>query len=137
MRQMSLSPRSRRSTCWIVGFLVSCLAPSCAGPRRAGPVDVNAARQAVTTVLDSWKNGNSLSEFQKRSTGITVQDMDWAAGIQLVSYSFSGAESTDTANLHCSLKLLLRDQEGKETEKQVKYVIGTDPVTTVFREMSM
>ena len=136
MKGFSYSQYTKFSRMAIV-ISACCLGTSCGGPRRAGPVDAEKARQAFKVVLDSWKGGESLSDFRKRSPSITVQDMDWLAGIKLVTYEFSGNERLDAANLHCSVKLLLRDAEGRETEKDVTYVIGTDPVTTVFREMMM
>ena len=40
----------------------------------------------------------------------------------------------DDANLRIPVRLVVREPDGREAEKQVKYVVGTDPTITVFRE---
>jgi hypothetical protein len=107
------------------------------GPRRAGPVDVELARESLRMALESWKKGEAPNALRDASPSITIQDMDWKAGLVLVTYEMQGEEKEDAANLHCPVRLTLRDQQGREIKKPVTYVIGTDPVITVFREMSL
>ena len=107
------------------------------GPRRAGAVDAELARESLKTALESWKKGELPGALRDGSPSITVQDMDWKAGLTLVTYEMQGGEKEDAANLHCPVRLTLRDQQGREIKKPVTYVIGTDPVITVFREMSL
>jgi hypothetical protein len=114
-------------------FLAGCNS----GPQRAGPVDVELARESLRMALDSWKRGEPPDALRDGSPSITAQDMDWKAGYALVAYEIRGDEREDAANLHCPVQLTLRDQQGREVKKQVTYVIGTDPVITVFREMSL
>lgn len=116
----------------------SALAAGCSsGPRRAGPVDAGLARESLRKALESWKNGEQPNGLRDASPSITIQDMDWRAGYTLVTYEILGDDKEDAANLHCPVRLTLRDQQGREVKKQVTYVIGTDPVITVFREMSL
>jgi hypothetical protein len=87
--------------------------------------------------LESWKKGEAPKALRDASPSITIQDMDWKAGLVLVTYEMQGGEKEDAVNLHCPVQLTLRDQQGREIKKPVTYVIGTDPVITVFREMSL
>lgn len=107
------------------------------GPRRAGPVDADLARECLYRVLESWKNGGPPDGLRAASPSITIQDMDWKTGYALVTYEILGDDKEDAANLHCPVRLTLRDPQGREVKKQVTYVVGTDPVITVFREMSL
>jgi hypothetical protein len=107
-----------------------------AGPRRAALVDEELARQSLREVLETWKNGGSLEALRQNSP-IVAQDMDWRTGSVLLRYEILGEGKNDDANLRCPVKLTLRDQRGREVKKQVTYIIGTDPVITVFREMSL
>jgi hypothetical protein len=100
-------------------------------------VDPDRARQAVETVLDSWKRGESIEAYQTDSAAVTVQDSDWQAGCVLMSYEVQDDDAQDEANLHCRVHLRLRDRDGREMDKQVTYVIGTSPAVTVFREMKL
>jgi hypothetical protein len=114
------------------------LATGCgSGPRRAGPVDAKLARDCLQKALESWKNGELSNGLRDASPSITVQDMDWKTGYTLVTYEILGDDKEDAANLHCPVRLTLRDPRGREVKKKVTYVVGTDPVITVFREMSL
>jgi len=107
------------------------------GPRRAGPVDVELARESLRSALESWKKGEPPEALRERYPSITIQDMDWKTGCVLVNYEIRDGEKEDASNLHCPVRLTVRDAQGKEVKKPVTYVIGTDPVITVFREMSL
>jgi hypothetical protein len=112
------------------------LAAGCGtGPERAAPVDADRAREALRTALESWKKGAQPTALQSHSPPITVQDMDWEAGAKLLAYEIVGDGKNDDANLRCPVKLTIRDAQGKETKKQVTYVVGTSPAVTVFREL--
>ncbi len=115
-----------------------CLQAGCtSGPRRAGPVDEALAREALRMTLESWKSGATLASLKELSPGITAQDADWMTGCKLVNYQVLGEGRNDDANLRCPVELTLRDPAGREVKKRVTYIIGTDPVITVFREISL
>ncbi len=117
--------------------ILSLFIPACGGPRRAGPVDLNKAHAALATVLTNWKQGIDYADLDRKLPEITVQDFDWQSGLQLIDFETLGNDRRDDANLHCPVRLKLRDSAGNEMEKRVTYVIGTSPVITVFREMMM
>jgi hypothetical protein len=121
--------------CLTLGSLFACGCGT--GPRRAGPVDVELARDSLRAALESWKKGEPPETLRDRYPSITIQDMDWKTGYVLVNYELRDGEKEDASNLHCPVRLTVRDPQGKEVKKPVTYVIGTDPVITVFREMSL
>jgi hypothetical protein len=41
---------------------------------------------------------------------------------------------TTGVNLICPVKLVFKDERGTETTSRVKYVVGTSPAITIFRE---
>lgn len=131
--------KSTRTICTRLAIVaVACVALSgCGGPRKLKPVNVSKAREALKTTLESWKAGQSPDELQKGSPAITVQDFDWFAGCQLVSYEIASDDRTDDANLHCPVRLCIKKANGDEVQKEVTYVVTTSPVTTVFREVMM
>ena len=105
------------------------------GPKRAAPVDVERARETVKTALDAWKSGAKPEEMPGRSPSITVQDFDWMAGKKLVEYQLIDEGKAEDANLRIQAKLTLQDAKGKSVQKTVIYIVGTDPVLTVFRAL--
>jgi hypothetical protein len=100
-------------------------------------VDVELARESLRAALESWKKGEPPEALRDHYPSITIQDMDWKSGYALVSYEIRDGEKEDASNLHCPVRLVVRDPQGKEVKKPVTYVVGTDPVITVFREMSL
>ena len=116
-----------------VALLAACGCSS-QGPR-AAPVDPDVARSTLRTVLDAWKSGETPESLQNRSPSIVAQDMDWKMGHQLIDYAIEGEGEAVDANLYSPVRLQLRSPEGRESTKNVRYIVGTDPVLTVFREM--
>lgn len=115
---------------------ISLAALSCGGPRRAGSVNPSQARDALHATLESWKSGEAADALQNRSK-ITVQDLDWMAGYKLLDYELIGSGTSQDTQLRCPVKLSLQSPDGKELSKDVAYVVGTNPIITVFREMQM
>lgn len=118
--------------CWC-GAL-SCALLGCGGPVRAKPVQVNLARETLTQVLDHWKSGGSIDELRKRNPEIVAQEFFWTKGMKLQEYRVLGDGSPKNANLMCEVELTLVPADGgASTKKTVEYMVGTDPVLTVFR----
>jgi hypothetical protein len=97
------------------------------------PVDLSKAKQSLVAALDAWKRGDKPETLKP----IVVQDFDWMNGAKLVTYEMAGEAKEDTLNLRCPVTLKLVGADGKEAELTVTYIVGTSPVTTVFREFSM
>lgn len=107
----------------------------CGDAPRAANVDAGKAREALRTTLDGWKSGKRPDDLRAGGAGITAQDMDWLAGLVLVSYEMMDDGKFDDANLRVPVELTLRDPNGREAKKRVSYVVGTSPSVTVFREL--
>lgn len=64
---------------------------------------------------------------------IVVQEILWSQGNKLLEYSFVGEGRAEDANWFCEATLTLQSPTtGKSQKKSVTYVVGTDPVLTVF-----
>src|SRR5438094_115800 len=109
----------------------------CGGPRKAAPVDPGLARQTLQTVLNNWQSGQTPEAQQQRTPKVVVQDVDWMGDSQLIDYKVLGDGEPRDANLHVKVELTLRNPEGKERKKKAFYVVGTDPILTVFRELPL
>lgn len=98
-------------------------------------VEAGTAKKVLEEVLASWKDGGSIDDWQKRKPQVVVQDMDWKSGAALQSFEINGEGEAIDANLHCQVKLKLLLPNKTKSEKTVTYLVGTSPVTTVFRAL--
>lgn len=125
-----LWPTLPRLWMWLslVSFVVGC------GEQRAAPVDAALARASLQEVLDHWKSGGAIEDLRKREPEIVAQEALWSGGRKLLSYQLIGEGRVEDANWFCEVELTLANVKGDEPEKKtLTYVIGTDPVLTVFR----
>lgn len=104
--------------------------------RKTVPSDASLARRSLTTALESWKAGDPPSKVREASPPITMVDPAWEAGKKLESFEVVGPETEEGANLICPVKLVCKDREGKTFTGEIKYVVGTNPVITIFRDRS-
>ena len=98
-------------------------------------VDADGARQALRTTLEAWKKGGPIGSLKDQTPSIVAQDMDWEAGATLVKFDVLDVGKDGSVNLRIPVELTLQDKAGKEVKKKVKYMVGTSPSITVFREI--
>lgn len=98
-------------------------------------VDAPGARQALRTTLEIWKKGGPIGSLKDQNPSIVAQDMDWEAGAALIKFDVLDDGQDGSVNLRVPVELTIKDKAGKEVKKKVKYMIGTSPVITVFREI--
>lgn len=102
------------------------------GPRRANPVDRELADRTLVRALDAWKGGGTIAELKSADDPIIVQEAFWTSSKTLESYQLVGDGWIEDANLYREVELTIAGDQNQKTI-QVTYVIGTDPVLTVFR----
>ena len=121
----------RREAIWLctaLWFIVS----GC-GPVRAKPVDVDLARETLTDVLEHWKQGGTIEELRQGKPEIVAQEPLWADGNELLDFTLLDEGRAEDANWYCEVELTLQSADNEKPEKKkVTYVVGTDPVLTVF-----
>lgn len=105
------------------------------GEAHGGPVDPKIAQDSLRIVLDAWKNGEKPDQLQSPPRKITAQDLDWLKGMKLVEYKVLDDATPKGTNLWVSVDLTLADTSSKTVHKKVRYIVGTDPAVTVFREL--
>jgi hypothetical protein len=107
------------------------LVSGCSQPRQ---LDKAAAINALTAALDAWKAGQPPQSLQSRSPPIVFGDSDWEQGTRLVNYRILRADRGDGANLHADVELELTFARGKPSRQTLTYIVGTDPILTIFRQ---
>jgi hypothetical protein len=118
----------------LVGILTcGCLA-GCSD-RGVKAVDAAGARQALRTSLETWKKGEPIGSLKEQSPSIVAQDLDWESGATLLGFNVLDDGKDESISLRIPVELTIENKAGKEVKKKVKYMVGTSPVITVFREI--
>jgi hypothetical protein len=99
------------------------------------PVDADKARATLRAALDSWKKGEPATALQAASPPIYVIDPDWQAGARLTDFEIVGAGEEKDAHLFCPVRLTVRGPDGKESRREVTFIISTAPNLTVSRKI--
>jgi hypothetical protein len=121
----------RISTLILIFTMMIC---GCSGEPRAAAVDVAVARVTLEQVMEHWKSGGKIDELRDREPEVVVQESLWSEGRKLMEYSLVGEGRPEDANWFCEVELTLESNGGNEpVKKKITYVVGTDPVLTVFR----
>jgi len=100
----------------------------------AAPVDAVQARKTLEAVLSDWQSGGTPEAWQQKSPKVVVQDFDWAGGAKLSTFEILGPGEVRDANLYCQVKIVAALPTQSATPRTVTYVVGTDPVLTIFRD---
>jgi hypothetical protein len=107
----------------------------CSGTSGNDAVRPDVAKETLIAALTAWMAGELPESLKTRSPAIVVQDMDWSAGHKLQDFELQGEGKSVGANLSIEVQLTLVDTEGKSSQQEVWYLVGTDPALTVFRDM--
>jgi hypothetical protein len=97
------------------------------------PVDTNEAGAALRTALDAWKAGEPYGGLPQRDPAIYFNERDWEAGKRLVDYRLGPVELMGRQG-RCTVKLTVRDKDGKQADRDVGYLIDTTPRVVITRE---
>jgi hypothetical protein len=101
----------------------------CTKDSRSLSFDEELARESCKKALDTWKAGGVPDEVQPMIVG----DFNWKSGAKLVDYQIV-EDRSDGKNLHVTVRLKLKSNKAEPSESEVVYIVGTDPVITMFPE---
>lgn len=108
------------------------IVPGCGGQPAAPQGVDDDAGEAVTVVLDAWKEGMSFEDFRSSDPAFNVAEQDWQAGLTLKDYSLAKAEPNG-GNWRVSALITVVSAGKSEQQKRVSYDVTTEPAITVFR----
>lgn len=116
------------TVCTALGLIIS----GC-GPTRAKAVNVEMARKTLIKVLEQWQSGRTIDQLRNERPEIIAQEPLWSNGTKLVEFTLIDDGRAEDANWYCEVELSLSaNGSEKPKKKKVTYVVGTDPVLTVF-----
>ena len=82
-RKNRASPRAVKGY-QILSYICLCLFVGCGN--QFTPVETGTAQEALTLMLDRWKEGRKPEILRDESPSIEVQEMDWSRGAKLLEY---------------------------------------------------
>jgi hypothetical protein len=91
------------------------------------------AREALIKALDAWKTGRKAEEMRQETPEVIVGDSYWKQGLRLVGYEI-GNGTFDGKNLRVPVTLTIAQPPHGNRKLIVKYIVGTRPVVTIFRD---
>jgi hypothetical protein len=116
-------------------LVAACLALAGCGTGSSLPPATDSAqgREALKTVLDTWKRGGTIDELKTASPPIVVRDPDWATGAKLASYEIAPDDERMGVDLLLTVKLVLARSDGPPREKKVGFKVAVGSSTVVLR----
>ena len=110
----------------IVGVLLMFSLWGCSqGNTPSHPLDQELARSSVQKAMQAWVDGKTPKDLEPE---IVVSDTSWQQGEKLVSFEIvTNEETSDGSNLHIVVK-----RKFDSSDSEVKYIVGTSPVVTIF-----
>lgn len=110
------------------------LAFGCKGGPKFSRADLDRARQALTTSLDSWKKGQMPEKLRALPEPILFAEEGPKNGLKLLDYEILGTEHTDAEVMRFTVKLTVQDRRGKREERQATYAVALKSPIAVGRD---
>lgn len=129
------SGRARQARHYAIAMLLVVLWFLGCGPRSGNPrpLDRDLALRSLDVFLTVWRDGSGLESLKQQTPPIVSNDPDWGAGAKLVAFEVLPATEDDGSNLYVDVKMQLAEAE-RAQERKIRFVIGTAPVVSVFRD---
>jgi hypothetical protein len=119
-----------------LALLVAAIVASsgCGAGSTPKPADPDLAHEALRTVLDAWKSGETPADLGKRTPPIQVLDLDWQARLALVSYMAEPEGKLVGHDLNYPVVLELKNSKGRTIKKTAVNTVTTRPEILVLRQ---
>jgi hypothetical protein len=114
--------------------LLLALPLGCKGGHKFSQGELDRARQALTTSLDSWKKGEKPEQLRLLPEPILFAEEWPRQGLKLLDYEITGSENTDGETMRFSVKLTVQDRAGKREERKVTYAVALKSPIAVGRD---
>jgi hypothetical protein len=101
-------------------------------PASEASYDAETARDALVAALDAWKKGEAKS-LARRNPPIRFDDDDLIAGFRLSDYEIDEPDLPVKRHQDVSVRLSLRDAQGRSIQREACYQVGTEPTLAVLR----
>lgn len=97
------------------------------------PADREAARDALRSALDAWRQGQPSDALSRAQPPIYVSDWRWRSGAKLLRYEIDEHDRAIGADRRWPVRLWIDNGRGKTVREPAAYNVGTHPAVTVAR----
>ena len=115
-------------------ILLASLAVTGCGETLATPSDPDKAVDALKSVLESWKAGETPESLAGRTPTIMVVDLDWQQGYKLVDFKADDDGYLAGYDMNYKVALQLKSPKGKLVKKTAVYTVSTHPDVMIQRQ---
>lgn len=121
---------------WLwLGLLLLSLAGGCGRGHPFTQADLDRARKALETSLESWKKGERAERLRSLPEPIHFSEEGPRNGLRLLEFEIVNAQHTDADAMRFTVRLTVQDRKGKREVREATYavalraplVIGRDP----------
>ena len=117
------------SLCFVLLSVIGCSsAPSVSNS------DPSKAKEIAKTILDAWKNGETMESLKQKSPPMFAMIDLWKDGCVLNSYEIIGEGEMLGPNVRFQVRFNCQDKSGKKVDKTIKYLVTTTPAITFIKE---
>jgi hypothetical protein len=95
--------------------------------------DQGTADSALRTAMEAWKSGKSQADLENGSPSIIFNEDDLRVGKQLIDFKMESSTMRGR-QVHCGVRLSLKEKDGKEVERKAVYIIDTTPRIVIVRD---
>jgi hypothetical protein len=120
---------------FVIAVLFGASLAGCGGTAAPTAAPEGEARAVLDQALGAWKEGKSPAALKEGSPSIVVGDPAWEKGAKLTRFEVEGPGKAAGAEQVYTVRLWVADAQGKESEQEVAYKVGTSPIRTVFRSL--
>lgn len=110
------------------------LALGCRRGHKFSKDELEHARNALETCLESWKKGEMPEKLRSLPEPIDFAEEGPKIGLKLISYEILGSEHTDSEVMRFSVKLTVQDRRGKSEERRPTYAVALKSPIAVGRD---
>lgn len=118
---------------WIAALL-PVVAAGCGGGPTFSQEELERARQALQTSLDSWKRGDLPEKLRGLPEPIEFAEEGPKTGLKLLDYQVLGTENTDTETMRFTVTLNVQDRRGRREQRHVTYAVALKSPIAVGRD---
>ena len=118
--------------CCGVLLMLFALAAGCSSAASPSAEHSAAAKQALVTALEAWKQGRA-GTLSKGKPPVRFEDDDCRNGLRLLDYRLEQPERPIGSRDNVPVVLVLRDRRGQTSEKLVLYQVVLEPAVAVLR----
>lgn len=104
------------------------------GQRTVPVSDIDQAKALITQTFDDWKAGATLDAQRAKSPPVYVAEELWLGGAKLQDYELTGPGEPSGTNIRFKVKLKCTDKSGATRDRDLKYLVTTQPACTIARE---